>query len=252
MLNHWSFNDLPRSSAATLSCRKWLRGRTWGQTITRFERPAAVNVAVSGAAHAALKEMTVKVAGIEDQFCKDVQRKFNLPAGHPESFKASAKGNSGRRIWDSDYGVRKMQLLADKMVKAGIEPKSVDWWARERAAIRCLNTLSGQVERGQFPMLDWDGAPESAPAGVSVRLAAGLAHGAPVVGLEGLWIDVSGLGKVLLSKPLDFPKPIADAHYVEASHCEQMWWLRVVFARPLAPEEVKTRKAKATKEEKTT
>lgn len=214
------FNDLPESSEMTWICRKWIRARSWGTTgELRYARPEAIPVMLNEEQHRGLRGYLRDIA-IQDRLLLD-KVSARLKEGSP----------TGAIAWDARHTGATLSAISSDVVQKGFPKFSAYWFARVRAAATTLRKFKEQLTAGKPIGLDWTAG--WSPAGVSVRLASGMAHGRPLEAAPqagGAWVVVPDLGALWASSGLPEGYRFEDVHYVEFGHCERQWRMRCVFA----------------------
>lgn len=221
---HLWWPDLPAASEATLPVQRWLRGRTWGGGgPLRYERPAAVGVAVSVKAHKVLVE-TLRVIGenarrVEHEICE------RLRSGEFKRIQKERKPDepltADRYAWPDWLIPEHMHGHTEKTLR--LDRDSTTFQARERSLAWCLKHLKAQVELGRRPRLDFTG---ELPSAMSIRIAAGTAHGRPIHE-DGPHAVLGDIGCVRLDDGIG--RSLAGCAYVEVAHWTQRWHARFVF-----------------------
>jgi len=240
-----TWSDLTSCQRGWWPWMKWERARIWGgANPIRFERPRAYPAWVHGDQHNLLKAITRDVASMQRRIAKDVLEIFESKEGFPR-IKDENGRDTARRTWDTGFVHLRMTQQVEQMRADGADRQGLWWAAKERGMASCFSKLRTKVVAGRAPLLEYDdlrdaeGFAIGVPPACGVRLAIGAAYNDALklgVGASGtqVWLKSSRFGMFALDVTGRAKEEIAEmesAAYAEAAHCDQRWWIRLVFTR---------------------
>jgi hypothetical protein len=222
------WNDLPLEYRLGLKARRWVRGRTWtapsGQENVdlKYRREPSTAAFVSEATHAQLKSWLTGVVGVWAAI-EDWARKSEASGAFVWKAKDGREGK-GISFENTRVGLNAVRNALDAK---GLRPGSTGYLARESAAKRAIQVLDGFVRAGRPLAVEQT---VGLPGAVSVRLAAGINHSAPVARIGPTnWLLIPGVGSVHPVEGASWPEGIETASYCEAAHIDRIWNFRFVF-----------------------
>ena len=227
-----TFPDLPFCAATSKPAMQWDRGRVWASGAFTYRRKRSMRVAVAFAQHAELtRALGWSVAAwkmIQDAIGGMWPREF-LKEGKTEADYVAADLTDPKTwlvpsacCWPEGMSVRITEKFRASLAAFGVEQGTTDWLTACHAANKAVRVYQKQVDIGGQPFTY---ANLDASGGVTIRIAAGAVHRAPVA----LKNDLLDFGPFGLVKPLEaVPDEAANAAYVEMAHWDRSWRARFV------------------------
>lgn len=212
------WDDLPMNLADGLNSAKWARSRGWGtRAFGRFVRTEGYPASVNQRTHATLRE------ALEYTAATWVHVYDEIAARMPFQPVTEGRNATGTVVVPRSLKTELTNRMRSLVSGAGPVVDHVVM----NAAMRAVDEAKIDAVWGRAPVLPWDRS-KPIPAGISVRLPCGLAHGASISAAGyAVNLGVPGVDPMILE--WGPPRNVHRAAYAELAQWDQRWRIRFVY-----------------------